>query len=204
MPRTPRRRPLRDPIALADGPEPYPKPRGQFGETAARWGPVVLWMGVIFVASGDQFSARQTGTWLAAFLHVFVGDLDAESFATVHATVRKAAHLVEYAVLGALALRAIGWRSRALARSCVLSIAFAAFWAITDEMHQSFIPSRTASALDVLIDTVGASVGVLVRWRWMRLRAGRVVGAVDGTAGEGEHRATGEHRALDTHGSSVR
>ena len=71
---------------------------------------------------------------------------------------RKLAHATEFAVLGFLLLRALGREQPALA----LGIAYA----ITDELHQHFVPGRLASPLDVLVDAVGVTIGVFVlRWR---------------------------------------
>ena len=64
---------------------------------------------------------------------------------------RKLAHLTEYAILGAL-LRPL------------LSLALAALYAASDEVHQHFVEGRHAAPLDVAIDTVGALAGILA-WR---------------------------------------
>ncbi|MFZ2492224.1 MAG: VanZ family protein, partial [Thermoanaerobaculia bacterium] len=72
------------------------------------WLPVVLWASVILVASSDLFAATGTGGVLAAIVRTIIGrDLSPELFAALHLIIRKAAHLIEYAILGALALRAI-------------------------------------------------------------------------------------------------
>jgi VanZ family protein len=95
----------------------------------------------------------------------------------LHLVVRKAAHFVAYAVLGALALAAlvprpgedddggggvvVGWREVALALG--VSVAYA----ITDEIHQTFVPGRGGQAADVLLDAAGAIAGILLlRWWW--------------------------------------
>ena len=49
-------------------------------------------------------------------------------------------------------------------RDAVLSIVVAGAYAMTDEWHQSFVATRYASAVDVLIDTAGAAAGVMVIW----------------------------------------
>lgn len=72
---------------------------------------------------------------------------------------RKLAHVGEYAVLGALLLRALSATGPAL----VLGV----MYAVTDEIHQHFVPGRTASALDVVIDAVGVLLGIGV---YRRLR----------------------------------
>jgi VanZ family protein len=75
---------------------------------------------------------------------------------------RKLAHLSEYAVLGALL-------QRALARPG-LAILIGSLYAVSDEIHQHFVRGRHAAWYDVVIDTIGITVGVVL---WTRSRWGR-------------------------------
>jgi hypothetical protein len=102
----------------------------------SRWLPVVLWAGLIFGLS----SVPSLGTGLGAW------DL----------ALRKVGHATEYAILAGLLLRAT--------RSARLALALAAGYAVTDEVHQTFVSGRQGAPLDVVIDTLGASIGVLA-WR---------------------------------------
>jgi VanZ family protein len=65
---------------------------------------------------------------------------------------RKVAHTAEYAILGALLARATGRAG--------LAFVLGVLYAISDEVHQSFVPGRAGSPLDVTIDAVGVAVGV--------------------------------------------
>lgn len=114
------------------------------------WIPVVLWAAVILLAATDSFSASRTEDWLD---FLFGGEApEAANF-----IVRKLAHLVEYAILGALAFRASGRASIALA--IALAVAGA------DEFRQSLSPHRTGTPWDVALDMVGAALGsVIMRW----------------------------------------
>jgi VanZ family protein len=103
-------------------------------ERAALWVPVLLWGGLIFVLSSIPDLA--TGLGLADLV------------------VRKIAHFIEYAVLGALLFRAVGREP--------VAFVLGALYAATDEIHQAFVPGRLGSPLDWLIDTAGAAAGVLV------------------------------------------
>ena len=111
------------------------------GHRARLWLPVVAWAALIFAFS----SVPDLGTGLGGW------DL----------VLRKIAHAAEYAVLGALVMRATGRASLA----CVLGVAYA----ISDEVHQSFVPGRLGSPLDVALDTVGVLVGVVV-WQTIQTR----------------------------------
>ncbi len=70
---------------------------------------------------------------------------------TIHFITRKLAHFTEYAILGFLAARAFRTSPRWFLISAVLIVVYA----LLDEYHQSFVPSRTASIFDSLIDMAG-------------------------------------------------
>jgi VanZ family protein len=77
---------------------------------------------------------------------------------------RKLVHAGVYALLCALwwrALRSVAPARAALAAAIGLTIAYA----ITDELHQVFVPTRHGSPLDVAIDAAGATFAALVLWR---------------------------------------
>jgi VanZ family protein len=106
------------------------------------WLPVVVWAAVIFAFSSIPSLSTGLGVW--------------------DTILRKGAHLTEYAILGALLLRALGRELPAF----VAGMAYAA----TDEVHQHFVRGRHASPVDVLIDTVGLAVGILALRRLLRTR----------------------------------
>jgi VanZ family protein len=104
------------------------------------WLPVVAWAGLIFTLSSIPDLGTGLGGW----------DL----------VLRKTAHAAEFAVLGFLLLRAVGREIAAL----LLGIAYA----LTDELHQHFVPGRQGSVLDVLLDSVGVALGVFLLRRIRR------------------------------------
>lgn len=75
----------------------------------------------------------------------------ADTLATIHFITRKLAHFSEYAILGFLAARAF----RPFPRWFLISAVLIVIYALIDEYHQSFVPSRTASVFDSLIDMAG-------------------------------------------------
>jgi len=136
-------------------------------------------MVVIFIASTDAFSAEHTGSWIVPILRRLFPHLTVRNVEDLHYFVRKCAHFVEYSILGSLLWRAIPehktnpevadwWRA------CT-ALLVATFYAATDEYHQSFVPSRTSSVHDVLIDAFGASVAVLIVCLVNRQRARRAL-----------------------------
>jgi VanZ family protein len=108
------------------------------GSLLRLWLPVVAWAGLIFALS----SVPDLGTGLGGW------DL----------VLRKLAHAGEFAVLGALLLRATD--------RAVVAFVLGALYAVSDEVHQVFVPGRMGSPLDVAIDIVGVAAGVLL---WQRV-----------------------------------
>jgi len=136
------------------------------------WLPAVAWMAMVLAASTDTFSARNTGEILHAVLVWIFGQVNAATFGLLHFLVRKSAHFTEYAILSALWFRASRvhpaslWRLRWALIGLIISLSVA----IIDEIHQSFVPSRTSSARDVLLDFCGALFAQILIWYALRRR----------------------------------
>ena len=133
------------------------------------WGPVLVWMAVIFAASTDLMSSHRTSRIIGPILRWFKPDISDETIRRVQLAVRKSAHFGEYAVLALLVWRALRKPSKNDARpwswvQAWLAVAVAAFYAVTDEVHQYFVASRHASVGDWLVDTSGAIAGILLLW----------------------------------------
>lgn len=103
------------------------------------WLPVVGWMGVIFFLSGRE-STQVSDAQLINFLFF------------------KTLHVIEYAILFVLYLRAIGGNNFAAAFLLTL------LYAVTDELHQLFVPTREGRLRDVIIDAIGA----MTAWIFIR------------------------------------
>ena len=102
------------------------------------WAPVVVWAAVIFALSSLSDLGTGLGTW----------DL----------VLRKIGHAAEFALLGALLARAL--------RDDRIAFALGAGYAVTDEIHQHFVPGRVGAWYDVAIDAVGVALGILAWRRW--------------------------------------
>ncbi len=124
------------------------------------WGLVGLWCGLIWILSGDDFSATTTSSSLDLLLRWFVPDLSAESLETINNAIRKFMHLALYGVLGALAFRAGGISGWRIQTAAWVALALAGAMASADETRQSGEPNRSGSAADVLIDLAGASLAI--------------------------------------------
>ena len=129
------------------------------------WLPVFIWLGVVFAGSTDIFSTEQTSRYLVPFLRWLDPQISVSTIATIHFALRKLGHLTEYAVLAALLWRALRSWTNLRARMSTLFVGVwvaCAIFAASDEFHQSFLASRTASLHDVMIDISGAAVGLAI------------------------------------------
>ena len=120
-------------------------------------------MSLIFLFSTDLFASSQTSSILGPLLSSIFPSLSNRQIETIHQVIRKFGHWSEYfilAVLLARALRAEFPRQRRIGQ-LISCIALATLYAASDEWHQSFVPSRSASVVDVMIDGFGAVCGAL-------------------------------------------
>jgi VanZ family protein len=113
------------------------------------WGPVVVYMALIYGVSGMQ----------RAPLPSQVSD--------------KAGHLAAYFVLGLLTVRAVagGFPARVTVRVAVLSAVVACGYGAFDEVHQLFVPGRSGDIADWYADSSGVLLGLAVSWAWGMIAA---------------------------------
>ncbi len=133
------------------------------------WLPVLVWMALIFSVSADPKSYQHSAGLFEPLLHWLFPRLPHEQIEIYHHVFRKSCHLSEYALLALLLWRAIRQPVRNDSRpwrwdEAGLALAGVFLYAASDEFHQIFIPTRTARVSDVLIDTSGGLLGLLVLW----------------------------------------
>jgi VanZ family protein len=143
------------------------------------WAPVVVAIGVICIESTGAFSSQHTSGWLRPIVERLLGHIDDIVWGNLHHYIRKTGHFLGYGAVGFTFLRAwlhtldrrgrrslTAWRLQ----SSLLAILSTALVASGDEFHQTFIPSRTGSPMDVLLDTIGALTLCLLVWLvcWIR------------------------------------
>ena len=137
------------------------------------WAPVALAVAIICAESTSTFSSQNTSGWLRPIFEHLFGAMSDPAWDTFHHHLRKSGHFLGYGAVGFTFLRAwlhtldwrgpitlIAWRVEAT----ILAIFSTALVASADEFHQSFLPSRTGTPLDVLLDTAGASALCLLVW----------------------------------------
>src|SRR5207249_619282 len=121
---------------------------------------------LIFGGSGNLLSSLQTSRFLNPLIHWLFPAMPEGKVDRIVGVIRKGGHVTEYGVLALLLWRArrrpVKPEARLWAwRDAGWALALAAAYAVTDEWHQSFVPSRTGSAWDVLLDTCGAGAALM-------------------------------------------
>ncbi len=114
--------------------------------------PPLSWTGLIAYFGGSQWGGAHTAEWLGPLLRALLPAASTEALAATHLLIRKAGHVVEYAVLAGL------WR-RGLGGACV-PLGIAVLTACLDELRQSFTPGRVGSMADVLLDGAAAATAL--------------------------------------------
>lgn len=134
----------------------------------SRYAPPIIWATLIFIGSTDLLAASHTSWFLIGLLHWLFPRASDATLATIHFVIRKMGHFTEYAILALLAARAFRTSSRPWLRRgwFWISLVLVIGYALSDEFHQSFVPSRTASIYDSMIDSIGGLIGLTLVWLW--------------------------------------
>ena len=145
---------------------------------------VVLWMAVIFLFSAqtsqrskelsgavmEQLTIQQTDNTRPSAKEEPERQLDRD---LLNAVIRKAAHLGEYAVLSVLVAYAIWDLNLPKKAKWILPAAVSSLYAVTDEVHQYFVPGRSCRLVDIGVDTCGAILGIcfvaVLAWVWKKI-----------------------------------
>lgn len=147
-----------------------------FRSLTINWGPVLVWLGVIRLESTDMASANNTTGVLYEVITVVAPRVEPSFVEQLDAVLRKTGHFLGYGILSALVFFALRNTNRDLLRRVLrrpwgiyrrdnwraewvfIGMLATIVTAASDEIHQTFIPSRTGRWQDVVIDTCGAAV----------------------------------------------
>lgn len=139
------------------------------------WWPVALGIAAIVVESTEFMGADHTGRFLRPIWQALFGHVSDASWEIIHHYIRKTGHFVGYGLIG-LAWRRAWWhtlpRSRFRTDAALAMLGTAAI-ASCDEWHQAFLPNRTSSPWDVLLDCTGAFVMIAMVYVFVRTRRPR-------------------------------
>lgn len=130
------------------------------------WIFVLIWMGVIFYMSAQvaiKSNSMSLGItdYIIRFLDKFVRS-DLLHTGILNHIIRKTAHFSAYFLLGILSHNAMGRSGVRGWRRAVASILVCVVYAVSDELHQLFIPGRSGQATDVIIDSSGAALSIML------------------------------------------
>ena len=134
---------------------------------------IVFWMGVIFYFSNQtgpkSSSSSQSVIYLIGHIsktvagHNIVNTLSTEAFSFLEFIIRKCAHMFVYFILSILTmLLMFTYETYPLRFKCFISLLVSFLYACSDELHQFFVGGRSASFRDVMIDSTGACIGILL------------------------------------------
>ena len=137
------------------------------------WIALILWLVVIAIESTTYLSSEHTGRILFPLLHALFG-IDYVTFEPWHAFLRKSGHVFGYGLLSILLFRA--WRetlpsgngARWMFRWAGIAVLGAAIVASLDEWHQSYIPTRTGTYHDVILDSAAGIAAQLLIFLFFR------------------------------------
>jgi VanZ family protein len=118
----------------------------------------------ISIFSMAGFSSINTSRFIGPLLLWLFPDISEARLASIHLLIRKAGHVTEYAILAFLLRRAFVTSTKSFMQRnwFELGLVIIVCYALLDEFHQSFLPSRTASLYDSAIDVVGGLTVLLI------------------------------------------
>ena len=130
---------------------------------------LIGWMGLIFYLSHQNAdkSSLLSGGLIERVVKIIFPNMGGETLenlvASLQFIVRKGAHFSLYAVLGILSfISFVTYKAMPLALRCFISFLVSAVYAVSDEYHQTFIKGRSGELRDVLIDSAGALLGIIL------------------------------------------
>ncbi len=127
-----------------------------------RWVPAVAWMGVIFYLSAQPSGeSSELSKGVMRVVIQTIGDGLSLDKGMLHQGIRKGAHLGAYFVLAVLVMSALEAKHRKSTYQIGITLAICFGYAISDEVHQLYVPGRSGEVRDVMIDTAGAALGIL-------------------------------------------
>jgi VanZ family protein len=134
------------------------------------WLPVAIGIAIIAVESTEMFGSNHTSGPLRRIVEFFVGHMSNPRWELVHHYIRKTGHFVAYGFIGLAWLRAwwFTWPRSHFLHDAFLALLGTALIASCDEWHQTFLPNRTGTPWDVLLDCTGAIVLQLLVYIFMR------------------------------------
>ena len=137
---------------------------------------LVLWMGFIFSMSCEnaEESSNTSGQTIRVVLSAVPGfeeqpeEVKVNIIEELQFIVRKSAHFIGYMILGILASGLI-LQYENINKKYPLAFLICVIYAISDEIHQLFVPGRSGQVRDVLIDSAGSLLGIIIVMAFVKI-----------------------------------
>ena len=117
---------------------------------------VILWMAFIFVMS--SFSASESSSQSGKIVNFIASLFNISNVSLLSYIVRKLAHFTEYFILGVFVANMFNRFNKLI----YLGIIVCFLYAVSDEVHQLFVLGRSCQIIDILIDSIGATLAVII------------------------------------------
>lgn len=133
---------------------------------------IICWMTTVFMLSGENAEKSETTSGsVVGFIVDKIYDTSnmsqkerEDKIENLQRPIRKLAHFTIYAIGGVITFMFMNDLNITNKRKILYSIMFCLIYATTDEIHQHYVPGRSCEIRDVLIDTIGASIGILITY----------------------------------------
>lgn len=117
---------------------------------------VLIWMTIIFIMS--SFDSVESSNQSNFIVDIIANIFKIENIELLSFIIRKLAHYTEYLILGFLVINM--FTKNNINNLYLISIILCIIYAISDEIHQIFIPGRACQLRDILIDSIGSITGI--------------------------------------------
>ena len=117
---------------------------------------VLIWMIFIFIMS--SFDASESSAQSNIIVNFISNIFNINNIEFLSLIIRKLAHFTEYFILGILTYNLI----KNYRKKYYIAIIICIIYAISDEIHQIFIPGRSCQITDILIDSIGAITAIYI------------------------------------------
>jgi len=128
----------------------------------SRWLPVIVWAAFIFLisANSDPYALIPERIFKWIYLTHVKGIRLTKIIGPI-------SHVAQFAIFGFLLARAVSWKSALTKRDFWIVFLLSVAYALSDEVHQFFVPLRAFQLTDILMDSIGGVMGMLL-YNWMQ------------------------------------
>lgn len=122
---------------------------------------VLVWMIIIFIFSNEPAtkSTKLSDSFIKRTISRLINDDSVDTIKKLTKPVRKCAHFTIYLILGLLVLNCFNLLDK---KTIIIAIFICFSYSISDEIHQLFVKGRSCEILDVVIDTLGSTLGIFI------------------------------------------